>query len=259
MKRILSIIALIVFVCSVHGQTLIKRHLNEKIDLDQVRSSRIKSIDYGNFYEEFDEHGNLSYEKGMEWIKGKVIINQYNDKGNLSSRFYLNEGMVDTIARESFVYNEVGQLSEVSYNDSLVNEKRKYKYNKTGKITSINTPNSLEIYKYDKNNNLVEVRSILKGEYITSGSKYKWTANYNDKNRLIHESQEYDKKYTTTWNYVYNDKDILSECRNDKKEARKAVYIIRYEYNEQGLVSSRKYYDVNEILLYEQKLSYTFY
>ncbi|MBI4649183.1 MAG: hypothetical protein HY738_21965 [Bacteroidia bacterium] len=233
--------------------------MNERIEISQVVQHKIKSVNYGDYYEEFDQKGNLIYEKGVEWPFGRSYKNIYDENNRMIKRYSFDENKKDTIIAELFKYNNNGLLREIQYSDTLVDQVTKYQYNSKNYIIKINDANGYESYKYDAKSNICIMKTDMKGEYLTNRTRFKWYAQYNEKNQLISETQVYNKNYKITWFYTYNENGQLIECKNDKMEEKRAIYIIKYFYNDAGLPVSRKYYDINDIFLYEQKIFYEFY
>ncbi|PLW98701.1 MAG: hypothetical protein C0594_18035 [Marinilabiliales bacterium] len=240
------------------AQELLKRHLNERIDHELVLKNKIKSIDYGDFVEYFDENGNVIYEKLKSWVNARVYSYDYNEEGKIKSRFSFDEGSTDTVRFEKYVYND-GILSEIKIFDTLFTGSTKYKYYKSGNIKGISNPNFYENYTYNNNGDIVNAVMKPKGEYLANSSKYKWKGIYNERNLLVKEIQTHDRKYVVTWLYQYDDDGNLLQCKNDRREHRKQVNIIKYEFNGKGLPVKRSYFDADNSLVKEQIIKYEFY
>ncbi len=146
-----------------YGGIVCKIKYNGNGDVSKIRYSNSDTIF------KYDKNGNIiskrnTYGNGSETIyeydsNGKMIRERYDDTENYTEYFYKGDRIVK-------------DFSKWNYNGGVTN-KSKYKYDKNGNLIKIKSENYTSKFTYDKKGRLIKVR-INRGSASTLNFEYKY-------------------------------------------------------------------------------------
>jgi len=185
----------------------------------------------------------LGYATKITYYKDNVYTTAYFDKDKQSC------GNVEQhIAKKELVYNSYYQVIE------------ERNYDSEGKLSYGNLDVAVKEYKYDKQGNLVEMKStdgcgnlvnvlgqnyaIIRQEFDDRGL-CTMVSYYDAKNRKCMGPENYSYIYN-----IYNNKGLLvKQIKYNEEDKPMAIPVIEYSYNVQGQICGLKYKDINDKLI----------
>jgi YD repeat-containing protein len=223
----------------------------------------------------------VSYYPSTDTAKnpGKLILEkEYDGYGNITKKYLLSLWEAVSYSKAStFAYNEIGQLTEVttmqkilnlekrdedyinSFGDKPLHEKIKYEYNPDGLLSkktiytfSSSTfpkdavPRQVIIYTYE--NGLLVKEESSSPDKVMFNQNYTIEYQYNDLKQLRLKTMSYgsERKNKRTTSFQYDGTgNVIEEEITDNLVARNSGRF-RYEYDENGLVKNVLEYDNTE-------------
>lgn len=254
MKRQLSILTFVLIASLVvHGQTVKKQIKTEKEYTYKVKDGKQDSIGTLTTTKQYDRKGNMTLEINYckySWdceqhpdsFKSKYEY-KYDDKNNLIERNYYENGqpLAWSMTKYSYKTNEKEKIIEKTILTTQSFDQHKkfyydkdvetYSYNNSGLLvkeisTSIDSSYSFDFvtnYKYDKNENLIEVQLSknkklytydtkgncikyeLKGRHTCADDIVKWEKKFDENGNIIEKTTCNDRPRCWTDKFIYND------------------------------------------------------
>ena len=195
----------------------------------------------------YDEEGNIIVKEKI-WRRDRYrskVVYKYNEKGTLIEEQDFYDGELQYITK--YEYNEKDKKIKTQYFEYSDGEElkhtTKYEYNDKGLVTEkieYDKQSKLinkAVYEYNNKGSVIELQNF-EGEKLEYTTKYE----YNDKG-LVTEEIEYDPQDEIINKAVfeYNDNGDVIELQNFEGE--KLEYIIKYKYNDKGVLIEETEYE----------------
>jgi len=175
-------------------------------------------------FEKVDVYKSVEYYNDDEKLTNRISY-EYND--NLSIR---KEVWYDTLnkVQKYYVYNYENLLLKTVQeysNNGLMKSEKFFTYNDNLEVIETNVKSNygiIEMKRYNRNNNILEVKNMLKKELKT---KF-----YYNSNGLIDKEEVYiDDELDHTWEHVYSKDDIIEKIKKFPDGKKGARYVYKYD------------------------------
>ncbi|MCL2131628.1 MAG: hypothetical protein FWH36_04130 [Lentimicrobiaceae bacterium] len=204
---------------------------------------------------EYDRNGNevlRSYYHPATNDVQESYVYEYDTNNQLIQEQYVLKGKM-LGGKTVYSYDKQGRKDKIVVYSSKeeIKDRMQFEYDSNGNLIAEKKQNFVgavfkEIqYKYDERNNQIEKRNV-KAFLVKNNEPYHEIQTFDDSNRLISRTH-YDDKDSVTWKYTarYDNKNRLVEEQTVNGYGKTTAYGI-YAYNKKGLLESSYTFDMQE-------------